>query len=169
MLSQGRTQSWRALEKIFGQVPPCPATTQSVNTVPSNKHVGPYGQGPADVIFVTEDKPHPIYHRENLDLMTERNISLEQALVGFTLPIITLDQRLLQIPITQVVRYKHIFYFMTDYIIIPGHTVSYNCYFMESTIPSLLNTQYQKQLLLHDIDHNLGHIVSHNSYPSHNC
>uniref|UniRef100_A0A1B6F5N3 J domain-containing protein n=1 Tax=Cuerna arida TaxID=1464854 RepID=A0A1B6F5N3_9HEMI len=58
---------------------------------------------PADVIFVTEDKPHPIYHRENLDLLTECKISLEQALVGFTLPVVTLDQRLLQIPITQVV------------------------------------------------------------------
>lgn len=58
---------------------------------------------PADVIFITEDKEHSVYRRQGLDLLTQQTISLEQALLGFTLPMMTLDQRLLQIPITQVV------------------------------------------------------------------
>lgn len=58
---------------------------------------------PADVIFITEDKQHAVYRRQGLDLLTRQTISLEQALLGFTLPVITLDRRLLQIPITRVV------------------------------------------------------------------
>lgn len=60
---------------------------------------------PADVIFVTEDKKHPVYKREGLDLLTEKTISLQEALVGFTLPLVTLDNRTLKVAITQVVRY----------------------------------------------------------------
>ncbi|XP_054262194.1 dnaJ homolog subfamily B member 13-like [Macrosteles quadrilineatus] len=58
---------------------------------------------PADVIFTIVDKPHPVFRRDGLDLLMESTISLTQALVGFTLPVVTIDQRTLQVPVTQVV------------------------------------------------------------------
>ncbi|KAG8332686.1 hypothetical protein J6590_017911 [Homalodisca vitripennis] len=41
--SQGHNQLWQAPEKIFDRVPICPATTPSINMVPSNRRVvGPW-------------------------------------------------------------------------------------------------------------------------------
>jgi DnaJ family protein A protein 2 len=57
-----------------------------------------------DVLFVLKMKPHPRFQRgsgrtrggrDESDLMMELNISLLQALTGFTLPITHLDGRLL--------------------------------------------------------------------------
>lgn len=58
----------------------------------------------ADVIFITEDKPHPVFTREGADLYTNSHINLEQALNGIIIQLETLDHRLLRIPITEVAR-----------------------------------------------------------------
>ncbi|GBP85637.1 DnaJ homolog subfamily B member 13 [Eumeta japonica] len=59
---------------------------------------------PADVIFVTEDRPHEVYARSGLsDLVTTKNVTLQEALCGFTITLTTLDERTLRIPITDIV------------------------------------------------------------------
>jgi len=58
---------------------------------------------PADIIFVLEEKPHPLYKREKDDLVHTVDISLQQALTGFVLQVTTLDGRTLNIPLTEVI------------------------------------------------------------------
>lgn len=58
---------------------------------------------PADIIFVVSDIPHPIYCRRESDLYMHYKIDLKQALCGFILQIHTIDDRKLQVPITNVV------------------------------------------------------------------
>lgn len=57
----------------------------------------------ADLIFITEDRPHEKFAREDNDLITVFNISLENALLGTTVTIETIDDRIIRIPITDVV------------------------------------------------------------------
>lgn len=57
----------------------------------------------ADVIFTTADKPHPVFIRMDQNLVTQQTISLQQALVGTTITLETVDYKVLRIPITQVV------------------------------------------------------------------
>ncbi|CAF2395747.1 unnamed protein product [Rotaria sp. Silwood2] len=59
---------------------------------------------PSDLIFTVKDKPHPTFHRYNIDLIYTAKISLGHALIGTTLHIEHLDGRLLDIPITEIVR-----------------------------------------------------------------
>ena len=59
---------------------------------------------PADVIFITEDRPHDTFVRSGLsDLLYIKNITLKDALCGFMETIKTLDDRILRIKITDVV------------------------------------------------------------------
>lgn len=59
---------------------------------------------PADVIFVTEDRPHDTYVKSGLsDLLTVHTISLEDALCGITITLKTLDDRILRIKINDVI------------------------------------------------------------------
>lgn len=59
---------------------------------------------PADVIFVTEDRPHPTYVRSGLsDLVTVREVTLQEALCGITIKLKTLDDRTLRVQITDVI------------------------------------------------------------------
>jgi DnaJ homolog subfamily B member 13 len=59
---------------------------------------------PADVIFITEDRPHDTYIRSSLsDLVTVRNVTLEEALCGITITLKTLDERILRVKITDVI------------------------------------------------------------------
>lgn len=59
---------------------------------------------PADVVFVTEDRPHETYVRSGLsDLLTIRNVTLQEALCGLTITLSTLDERTLRIQITDVI------------------------------------------------------------------
>ncbi|KPI93188.1 PREDICTED: dnaJ homolog subfamily B member 13-like [Papilio xuthus] len=59
---------------------------------------------PADVIFLTEDRPHETYIRSGLsDLLTVRTISLKEALCGITFTLMTLDSRVLRVKITDVI------------------------------------------------------------------
>ena len=57
----------------------------------------------ADIAFVVNDKPHPWFRREGADLVHTTSITLCRALVGCTVEIHTLDERVLHIPITDIV------------------------------------------------------------------
>ncbi|XP_039309202.1 dnaJ homolog subfamily B member 13 [Solenopsis invicta] len=58
---------------------------------------------PADVIFVTEDRPHETFRREGSDLHTTVDIFLKEALTGTMITLNTIDDRTLRIPITSIV------------------------------------------------------------------
>ena len=60
---------------------------------------------PADITFITQDKPHKWFKRRNLsDLTYEKEIDLCDALIGVRFVIPTLDKRTLKISITDVIR-----------------------------------------------------------------
>lgn len=65
------------------------------------------GVTPADLIFVIEEKPHPVFRRDGNNLVVKQKISLLDALTGKTLNLTTLDGRNLTIPITDVVKPGH--------------------------------------------------------------
>lgn len=67
---------------------------------PSLKHVSA-----ADVIFITEDRPHETFRREGSDLLMTVDIFLREALTGTVVTVNTLDDRTLRIPITSVITY----------------------------------------------------------------
>ncbi|CAG9772033.1 unnamed protein product [Ceutorhynchus assimilis] len=58
---------------------------------------------PADVIFVTEDRPHDTFIRNNDNLICTSTISLEEALIGTIITIHTIDHRTIRVPITDVI------------------------------------------------------------------
>ncbi|XP_076637178.1 dnaJ homolog subfamily B member 13 [Colletes latitarsis] len=58
---------------------------------------------PADVIFITEDRPHETFRREGSDLHMTVDIFLREALSGTVVTVNTLDDRTLRIPITSVI------------------------------------------------------------------
>jgi DnaJ family protein B protein 13 len=58
---------------------------------------------PADIVFVVKDKPHPRFRRDGVNLIHTTTISLNRALIGCTVEICTLDDRILNIPITDIV------------------------------------------------------------------
>ncbi|XP_067289239.1 dnaJ homolog subfamily B member 13 isoform X2 [Pseudorasbora parva] len=58
---------------------------------------------PADIVFIIRQKHHPRFVRQNDDLYYTANISLEKALTGFSVEVETLDGRLLNIPINDIV------------------------------------------------------------------
>ncbi|XP_014480551.1 PREDICTED: dnaJ homolog subfamily B member 13-like [Dinoponera quadriceps] len=58
---------------------------------------------PADVIFVTEDRPHETFRREGSDLHTTVDIFLREALTGTVITLNTIDDRTLRIQITSIV------------------------------------------------------------------
>ncbi|XP_053617112.1 dnaJ homolog subfamily B member 13-like [Plodia interpunctella] len=59
---------------------------------------------PADVIFITEDRPHETYVRSGLsDLLYVHKVTLEEALCGLMIVLKTLDDRTLRIKIDEVI------------------------------------------------------------------
>lgn len=59
---------------------------------------------PADVIFITEDRPHETYVRSGLsDLLTVQSVSLKDALCGYMITLKTLDDRTLRVIIDDVI------------------------------------------------------------------
>ena len=62
---------------------------------------------PADIIFVVEEKPHPVYKRDGNDLLVSKEITLLEALTGKTLDLTTLDGRSLMIPLTDIINPEH--------------------------------------------------------------
>ncbi|XP_017475716.1 PREDICTED: dnaJ homolog subfamily B member 13 [Rhagoletis zephyria] len=61
-------------------------------------------QIPADIIFITADKPHPLFVRsQHHNLVYTHNISLKEALCGFNFKLNTLDKRVLKITVSDVI------------------------------------------------------------------
>ncbi|XP_034538703.1 dnaJ homolog subfamily B member 13 [Notolabrus celidotus] len=58
---------------------------------------------PADIVFIVRQKSHPLFVRQQSDLIYKAQISLEMALTGFSVDVETLDGRLLTIPINDIV------------------------------------------------------------------
>ncbi|XP_044752001.1 dnaJ homolog subfamily B member 13-like [Coccinella septempunctata] len=58
---------------------------------------------PADVIFITEDKEHETFIRDGNDLVMVVEITLEEALLGTTVTVNTIDHRTIRVPITDVI------------------------------------------------------------------
>ncbi|XP_015513655.2 dnaJ homolog subfamily B member 13 [Neodiprion pinetum] len=58
---------------------------------------------PADIIFVTEDRPHDTFVRDGSNLLMIVDVFLREALTGFIVTVNTIDERILRVPITSVV------------------------------------------------------------------
>jgi DnaJ-class molecular chaperone len=58
---------------------------------------------PADIVFELHEKPHDRFQREGNDLIFTRNISLKDALTGTTVEVMTLDDRLLRVPVNEII------------------------------------------------------------------
>lgn len=58
---------------------------------------------PADIVFVLKYKQHKRFQRVGNDLIHESSIHLSDALVGCVVEVLTLDGRLLAIPVNEVV------------------------------------------------------------------
>ncbi|XP_044226705.1 dnaJ homolog subfamily B member 13 [Thunnus albacares] len=58
---------------------------------------------PADIVFIVRQKSHHLFVRQHNDLIYKTQISLEMALIGFSVDVETLDGRLLNIPINDIV------------------------------------------------------------------
>ncbi|KFK29392.1 hypothetical protein AALP_AA7G127400 [Arabis alpina] len=65
-----------------------------------NEHPGVI---PADLVFIIDEKPHPLFTREGNDLIVTQKISLADALTGYTVNLTTLDGRILTVPVTNVI------------------------------------------------------------------
>ncbi|KFK27831.1 hypothetical protein AALP_AA8G435600 [Arabis alpina] len=60
-------------------------------------------QLPADLVFVIDEKPHDLFKRDGNDLITNRKVTLAEAIGGTTLSINTLDGRNLPVGVTDIV------------------------------------------------------------------
>ncbi|XP_054753981.2 dnaJ homolog subfamily B member 13-like [Lytechinus pictus] len=58
---------------------------------------------PADIIFIVRDKPHPRFKREGDDLVYVSRVLLGKALTGCSVEVPTLDGRLLNVPINDII------------------------------------------------------------------
>lgn len=72
-------------------------------TFPNEGDQGP-NTIPADIIFTVQDHPHDRFRRVAHDLIYTCKVSLEKALVGCKVDIHTLDNRILHVPITDIIR-----------------------------------------------------------------
>ncbi|KAL7589145.1 hypothetical protein Lser_V15G39393 [Lactuca serriola] len=66
---------------------------------------GNEGRGviPSDLVFIVDEKPHPVLKRDGNDLVMTQKISLCEALTGYIVQVSTLDGRSLTIPINSVI------------------------------------------------------------------
>uniref|UniRef100_A0A2P2L5I9 Uncharacterized protein MANES_13G142000 n=1 Tax=Rhizophora mucronata TaxID=61149 RepID=A0A2P2L5I9_RHIMU len=58
---------------------------------------------PADLIFIIDEKPHPVFARDGNNLIITQSITLAEALTGCTVRLITLDGRTENIQINNVI------------------------------------------------------------------
>ncbi|KAK6169595.1 hypothetical protein SNE40_020615 [Patella caerulea] len=72
-------------------------------TFPKEGDQGP-NNVPADIVFVVKDKPHPRFRREGINLIHTAKVPLGKALTGCTVEINTLDDRVLHIPINDIIK-----------------------------------------------------------------
>lgn len=54
-------------------------------------------------MFTTEDEPHKVFKRDNMNLIMEQKVMLKEALLGTQINIETLDHKVLRVNITQVI------------------------------------------------------------------
>ncbi|XP_066506697.1 dnaJ homolog subfamily B member 13 [Hoplias malabaricus] len=71
-------------------------------TFPKEGDQGP-NNVPADIVFIVRQKPHPRFVCRKNYLIYTAHISLEMALTGFSVEVETLDGRLLNIPVNDIV------------------------------------------------------------------
>ena len=62
------------------------------------------GAPTGDVVLKLREKPHPFFKRNGNDLEHTATISLSQALIGCTVPIRTLDGRVIPISVSDIVK-----------------------------------------------------------------
>lgn len=72
-------------------------------TFPEEGDQGP-NNVPADIVFIVKDKPHLRFRREGVDLVHTARVPLSKALTGYTVEIHTLDDRILHIPINDIIQ-----------------------------------------------------------------
>ncbi len=58
---------------------------------------------PADIVFVVKDKPHRNFKRNGIDLVYTASIHLSTALTGGSITVPTIDGRVIQVPITEII------------------------------------------------------------------
>jgi len=72
-------------------------------TFPEEGDQGP-NNIPADIVFIVKDKPHARFRRSGVDLIYTAQVPLGKALTGCTVEIHTLDERILNVPINDIVK-----------------------------------------------------------------
>ncbi|CAO2818647.1 unnamed protein product [Amaranthus hypochondriacus] len=72
-------------------------------TFPEKGNQGP-GFIPSDLVFVVDEKPHPVYKRDGNDLIVNHEVTLLESLTGKNLELTTLDGRILVIPLNDIVK-----------------------------------------------------------------
>ncbi|CAH3035359.1 dnaJ homolog subfamily B member 13 [Pocillopora verrucosa] len=72
-------------------------------TFPKEGDQGP-NNIPADIVFIVKDKPHPVFKRDNDNLVYTATVPLGKALTGCVVDVPTLDGRLISIPINDIVK-----------------------------------------------------------------
>ncbi|OAY63624.1 DnaJ subfamily B member 13 [Ananas comosus] len=58
---------------------------------------------PSDLVFIIDEKPHPVFTRDGNDLVVTEKVPLVEALTGHTVHLTTLDGRNLTIPINNII------------------------------------------------------------------
>ncbi|XP_011500078.1 PREDICTED: dnaJ homolog subfamily B member 13-like [Ceratosolen solmsi marchali] len=97
-----------ALEEKILSIPIMPGMPPGAKIVfPEEGDQGPT-KIPADVIFMTEDKPHETFKREGSDLRMTVKVALSEALTGTIVTVNTIDERILRVPITSVISPKYV-------------------------------------------------------------
>jgi len=71
-------------------------------TFPEEGDQGP-NNVPADIVFIVKDKAHPRFRRDGIDLVYTAKIPLGKALTGCMVEVLTLDDRVVNIPINDIV------------------------------------------------------------------
>jgi DnaJ-class molecular chaperone len=56
-------------------------------------------------VFIVKDKPHARFRRDGGNLIHTAKVPLGKALTGCTVEIVTLDERILHIPINDIIKY----------------------------------------------------------------
>ncbi|XP_060065464.1 dnaJ homolog subfamily B member 13-like [Ylistrum balloti] len=72
-------------------------------TFPEEGDQGP-NNVPADIVFIVKDKPHPRFRRSGVNLVHTAKVPLGKALTGCDVEITTLDERVLHIPINDIIK-----------------------------------------------------------------
>lgn len=72
-------------------------------TFPEEGDQGP-NNVPADIVFIVKDKQHPRFRREGINLVHTAKVPLGKALTSCTVDIHTLDDRMLHIPINDIIK-----------------------------------------------------------------